>query len=179
MLLVIGTTQLTAAQPGPSERDKPLENTDVVAMAKAGIGESVILAAIQYAPRERLANAPEALASLKGEGVTEAVVSAIVSRVESRTKAAAESTARREAQPSGPKSPAEVKLFFTDQPTEPFRELGRVSAGKFNVMGRSRKREVVDEELRKKAAELGGDAVINITEDFASVSGVAIVFEKK
>ncbi len=70
-------------------------------------------------------------------------------------------------------------LFLTEKPTGSYKELERVSAGKYNFAGITRKRTVIDEELRKKAKELGGNAVINITEDFASVSGVAVILEQK
>lgn len=75
--------------------------------------------------------------------------------------------------------PSDVKLYLTEKPKEPYKELGRVDAGKYNVVGRSRKREAIDQELKEKAAKLGADAIIQITEDFASVSGVAIKFEKQ
>jgi hypothetical protein len=96
-----------------------------------------------------------------------------------RESAAAAETSSGGGQATHAGKPADIKLFFVDKPAEPFRELGRVSASKYGTLGRSRKREVIDEELKSKAAELGGDAVINITEDFASVSGVVISFQKK
>ena len=80
---------------------------------------------------------------------------------------------------SAPSAQETVKLFLTEKPTGPYKELERVSTGKYNFAGIPRKRAVIDEELRKKAKELGGNAVINITEDFASVSGVAIILGQK
>lgn len=77
------------------------------------------------------------------------------------------------------KKPDEIRLFFTDKPASPYKELGRVSAGKYNLVGITRDRAAIDQELRKKASELGANAVINITEDFASVSGVAVALDKK
>ncbi|MEA2240426.1 MAG: hypothetical protein QOC81_5150 [Thermoanaerobaculia bacterium] len=67
-----------------------------------------------------------------------------------------------------------VKLFLTTPPSQPYKELGRVASGKYNTMGVSRSRDAIDAELKKKAAALGADAVMNITEDMADVSGVAV-----
>jgi hypothetical protein len=174
LLSVVATPESVAAQQA-GERDKPLENSDVLAMKQAGIGEGVVIAAVKYAPLERLDSGAEALEKLRGAGVSEIIIAAITKRVEARQKAAASTDTTA----GGHRSSADIKLYFTEKPAEPFRELGRVSAGKYGTLGRSRKREAVDEELKTKAAELGGDAVINITEDFASVSGVVIAFEKK
>jgi|ERR1700681_128525 len=179
MLLFIATSTRGIAQHQAMEPDKPLDNADVLAMKKAGIGTSVILAAVKYAPLERLDSSSEALSALRRSGIEDAVVTAIAGRVESRQKsAAAAGSSTGNSQAGRARKPADVKLFFADKPTEPFRELGRVSADKYGTFGRSRKREAIDEELKSKAAELGGDAVINITEDFASVSGVVVAFQK-
>ena len=162
------------AQPQNGDRDKPLENSDLVAMKRAGIGEGVILAAIQHAPGERLDGGAEALQALRSAGLGESVLSAVTGRVGSRSAPASAGSPVIHA-----KTAAEVKLFFTEKPDGAFRELGRVSAGKYGTLGRSRKREQIDDELKTKALGLGGDAVINITEDFASVSGVVIAFQDK
>lgn len=179
LLSVLLVPQLGAAQQS-GDRDKPLENSDVLAMKKAGIGESVIVAAIKYAPREQLDGNAGVLGSLRSAGVGEVVITAIVERVNLRQQPTAQAGAAHEgSQAVHAHNASEVKLFFGDKPTEPFRELGRVSSGKFGTLGKSRKREAIDDELKKKAADMGGDAVISITEDFASVSGVVIVFKDK
>jgi hypothetical protein len=180
LLSALLVPQRGAAQQQSGDRDKPLENSDVLAMRKAGIGESVIIAAIKYAPRERLDSNADVLGSLRSAGVGEVVITALVERVNLRQQPAAQAGATHEgSQAVHAHNASEVKLFFGDKPTEPFQELGRVSSGKFGTLGKSRKREAIDEELKKKAAEMGGDAVISITEDFASVSGVVIVFKDK
>ena len=102
------------------------------------------------------------------------MLSAVTGRVGSRSAPASAGSPVIHA-----KTAADVKLFFTEKPDGAFRELGRVSAGKYGTLGRSRKREQIDDELKTKALGLGGDAVINITEDFASVSGVVIAFQDK
>lgn len=177
LLSVLLVPQLGAAQ---QNRDKPLENSDVLAMTKAGIGESVIIAAIKYAPREQLDSNADVLGSLKSAGVGEVVITALAERVNSRQQPTAQAGATHDGSKAvHAHNASDVQLFFGDKPTDPFRELGRVSSGKFGTLGKSRKREAIDDELKKKAAEMGGDAVISITEDFASVSGVVIVFKDK
>jgi hypothetical protein len=178
LLLVVAPNQ-AIAQRQAGEPDKPLDNADVLAMKRSGIGTSVILAAVKHAPLERLDGSSEALTALRKSGVEEAVITGIAGRVESRQKSAtAAGSSSGEKSAGRARKPADIKLFLVDKPTESFRELGRVSASKYGTFGRERKREVIDEELKSKAAELGGDAVINITEDFASVSGVAVAFQK-
>lgn len=159
------------AQQQPGERDKPLETSDVLAMKRDGIGESVIVAAVKFAPAERLDGSPEALASLRAAGLGEATVSAVVERVKSHQSASAPPPTVHA------RAAADVKLFFIEKPTQTFKELGRISANKYGTLGRSKKREAIDEDLKTQAIGLGGDAVINITEDFASISGVVVRFE--
>jgi hypothetical protein len=173
LLLAVAPSQAIAA-----ESDKPLDNADVLAMKRANIGTSVILAAVKHAPLEHLDSSSEALTALRKSGVEEAVITAIAGRVESRQKSATAATSSGDSSAGRARKPADIKLFFAEKPTESFRELGRVSVSKYGTFGRERKREVIDEELKSKAAELGGDAVINITEDFASVSGVVVAFQK-
>lgn len=73
-----------------------------------------------------------------------------------------------------PTNPDAVKIYLTDKPTTPFEEIGRVSVDKYTMMGTSRSGDEIHKNLRKKAASIGGDAIINITEDFASMHGVVI-----
>jgi hypothetical protein len=75
------------------------------------------------------------------------------------------------------KSPGDVRLFLSDKPTVPYTEIGRVSVDKYGMISLvPASGEKVNALLREEAAKMGGDAVINITEDFASVSGVVVVF---
>lgn len=67
-----------------------------------------------------------------------------------------------------------VKIYLTANPNTPFEEIGRVSVDKYSMMGTSRSGDEIYKNLREKAASIGGDAIINITEDFASMSGVVI-----
>jgi hypothetical protein len=69
---------------------------------------------------------------------------------------------------------ATVKIYQTEKPSASYEEIGRVSVDKYTVIGSSRSGDVVYNLLREKAASIGGDAIIGITEDFASISGVVI-----
>ncbi len=73
-----------------------------------------------------------------------------------------------------PTAAATVKLYQTEKPSAAYEEIGRVSVDKYTVIGTSRSGEEVYSLLRDKAASIGGDAIIGISEDFASISGVVI-----
>mgnify|MGYP006378215841 CR=1 FL=1 len=73
-----------------------------------------------------------------------------------------------------PTSPASVQLYQTQAPSKKFEEIGRVSVDKYNNLAIARSGDETYRLLREKAASIGGDGVMNITEDFASVSGVVI-----
>ena len=171
VLSVLANPAAGNAQQQADERDKPLDTSDVLAMKRDGIGESVIVSAIKCSPVERLDGSSQALASLRAAGLGEAAVSAVVERVQSRQGTTAPPPTVHA------KTAADVKLFFVEKPTQAFKELGRVSASKYGTLGRTKKRDALEADLRNQAFGLGGDAVINITEDFASTSGVAVQFE--
>lgn len=178
-LFVLVTPTIVVADEPPTDADRPLQNRDVAAMVTEGIGTSVVLAAVEHAPFEELDASPGALSALRDNGIPESVVSAVRARVAKREGAASQESTEVAGRSREPTTAEDIKLFFSEKPTRTYSELGRVSAGKFSTFGRSRKREAIDGELKKKAAELGGDAVIDITEDFASVSGVVIVLERE
>lgn len=69
-----------------------------------------------------------------------------------------------------------IRLYYSARPAGTITEVGAVSVGKFKNFppGFSRTRPALEEGLRKQAVRLGGNAVIDIREDFASVSGVAV-----
>lgn len=75
-----------------------------------------------------------------------------------------------------PTNPDAVKIYQTDKPTTPFKEIGRVSVAKYSnpVFPTPRSGDAMYKDLRKKAASIGGDAIINITEDMVTMSGVVI-----
>jgi hypothetical protein len=73
-----------------------------------------------------------------------------------------------------PTSAAKIAIYYTQRPKKPYVEVGRVGVDKYNNLAISRSGEEIDRLLKEKAASIGGDAVVFITEDFASVSGIVI-----
>jgi hypothetical protein len=57
-----------------AQQTKPIENSDIVKMLKAGLGERVIVATIEQAPATAFDTSPDALANLKRVGVPETVL---------------------------------------------------------------------------------------------------------
>jgi len=75
--------------------------------------------------------------------------------------------------------PAKVRIFLSEKPTDKYTEIGKVTVDKYGVIGLvAASGDKINQLLRANAAKIGGDAIINISEDFASVSGVVIVFTK-
>lgn len=67
-----------------SSGEKALENADVVAMVKADLGDDLVIAKIQQAPREALDVSSEALVKLKKQGVSKGVLDAMLRRAGQR-----------------------------------------------------------------------------------------------
>jgi hypothetical protein len=70
------------AAPGVAE--KPLTNSDIVALFKADLGEGLILSKIQQVPREALDVSAESLIQLKKDGIPKSILDAMVKRVGQR-----------------------------------------------------------------------------------------------
>lgn len=60
----------------------------------------------------------------------------------------------------------------------PYRIIGKSSVPRRNIIGFTRQAKTINEIMRKKAATMGGDAIINIKQDSNNVEGVVIAFEK-
>ena len=74
------------------------------------------------------------------------------------------------------KSSSNVKLYLSEKPSQTFTTIGSVSVDKFTMLGMSRSGDEINNLLKVNAASIGGDALIDIKEDFGSVSGVVVVF---
>jgi len=74
-------------------------------------------------------------------------------------------------------NPDTVKTYQTEKPNKEYEEIGRVSVDKYNNLAITRSGDEVYKMMREKAASIGGDAIIGITEDFASISGTVIKFK--
>jgi hypothetical protein len=80
-------------------------------------------------------------------------------------------------EPHSPTDPANVKIFLSEKPSQQYKEIGKVTVDKYGMIGMTpASGEKINQLLREEAAKIGGDAIINVSEDFASVSGVVVVF---
>lgn len=74
----------------------------------------------------------------------------------------------------------QVKLYYpgTDKPKH-YQVIGRVSANNDNMMGIPHSHQTISNELKKRAAAIGANGVINITSDLERTSGDAIISKTK
>jgi hypothetical protein len=79
-VMVLGL--LSAARMATGEA--PLKNTDVIALARAGLGDDVVIAKIKQASTEEMDVSTDALIALRKGGLTKNVISAMVVRVSQR-----------------------------------------------------------------------------------------------
>jgi hypothetical protein len=75
-----------AASIEKSDGEKSINNTDVITMAKVGLGDDIVIAKIQQAPREELDVSVQALIDLKKRGLSKAIIEAMIKRVDKRAK---------------------------------------------------------------------------------------------
>jgi hypothetical protein len=76
------------------------------------------------------------------------------------------------------KNPMTVTIFTAgEKPQKPYVVVGKETVSKFNFVGVKRQEAHIREAMRKLAANLGGDAIINVTHDDHSVSGTIIEFK--
>jgi len=78
-----------------------------------------------------------------------------------------------------PTNPSSVKIYQSEKPSSAFEEIGRASVDKYNNLGISRSSEELKTKLKEQAASIGGNAIISISEDFASMSGVVVKFKSE
>lgn len=72
--------------PGASSaEERPLSNQDVISLARAGLGDDVVVAKIRQAAKESLDVSTEKLIALKKAGLTKPVIEAMVKRVAQRS----------------------------------------------------------------------------------------------
>ncbi|MFC5044112.1 hypothetical protein [Aquimarina hainanensis] len=73
----------------------------------------------------------------------------------------------------------DIDVFSSQKPTKDYVEIAKVSTDKFSKLGAIKHSgETINKRLKEKAASVGGHAIINLTEDFASVSGTVIRYKK-
>lgn len=77
-----------------------------------------------------------------------------------------------------PTNPADIQIFSTKTPEKEYIELAKISTDRYKTLMGKNSDETINNRLREKAAKVGGHAIINLSEDFASVSGVVIRFKE-
>jgi hypothetical protein len=75
------------------------------------------------------------------------------------------------------KDPAAIALYFQNQhPASSYKVIGKQVVSKFNLGGIRRQEAIIKDILRNQAAELGGDAVINVQRNEKYIQGTIITF---
>lgn len=78
-----------------------------------------------------------------------------------------------------PKNPKYVTLYSKEQKLlTPYRVIGIATISKYNLLGKKRPQETLDDMLKNLAASLGGDALINVTNKGDSIQGHIIQFRR-
>jgi hypothetical protein len=96
------------------------------------------------------------------------------------TKAAAKTVAKSPAHQVPPKNPLTVSFYPKgNNPKHPFKVIGTETVSKYNTVGIKRQEAIIRDAMRKIAAAMGGDAVIDITHDQKVVTGTVVSYEKK
>jgi hypothetical protein len=74
---------------------------------------------------------------------------------------------------------APQRLCVSEKPNVPYEEIGRVSVDKYNNLSLPRSSDEMNAAMKQQAASIGGNAIIDVTEDFASMSGVVVAFKSE
>lgn len=70
-------------------------------------------------------------------------------------------------------------ISLNTTPTQPYTILGKEIVSQFNIVGNRRSEGIIQDKMRNLAAELGGDAVINIKRNDNTIQGTIIAFDDK
>jgi hypothetical protein len=78
------------------------------------------------------------------------------------------------------RNPMEVS-FYTNgvNPSNPYTVVGNASVSQYNMAGNKRQEATIHDAMRSAAASMGGDAVINLKRNDATVSGTVIAYQPK
>lgn len=71
--------------------------------------------------------------------------------------------------------PNKIKIYFSDsRAPKKYQTIGRVSAENYNFLGMEHTQEVIMNELKKQAATLGANGIINVSNNMTQTTGEAI-----
>ncbi|MGH9441432.1 MAG: hypothetical protein ACRD16_04095 [Thermoanaerobaculia bacterium] len=136
IFLIIACSAAVADKSG-----KPLTNADVTALASAGLGDDVIIAKIQQAPKEALDVSTDGLIALKKAGVSKTVIEAMIRRADKRdTRATSASTSNSALEREAPAPPSIGVIYFLNSETNSLLPLER-------QMGYTQKRGMIKQEI--------------------------------
>ncbi len=72
--------------------------------------------------------------------------------------------------------PSRVKIYYTNQGVpKNYKVIGRVTAEIYNMVGMEHSQTAIAEQMKKQAASLGANGVINVASSMAQTTGVAIL----
>lgn len=78
------------------------------------------------------------------------------------------------------KNPMTVSFYpSTKNITLPYTVLGQEIISKYNFVGIKRQEATIHDAMRSKAAEMGGDAIVDIKHDDKTVTGTVIAYRSK
>jgi hypothetical protein len=78
-----------------------------------------------------------------------------------------------------PKRPTDVAFYAPQQkPNQPYRVIGMAKVFKRSLLGATKSEQELHETIKKLAASIGGDAVMNFHDTGRSLEGHVIKFEK-
>ncbi|MBA3660702.1 MAG: hypothetical protein H0W64_03160 [Gammaproteobacteria bacterium] len=78
-----------------------------------------------------------------------------------------------------PKNPSHVKFYSgAERPQTPYRVIGVATVSKYNLIGKPRNEEIVNDMMKKLAASIGGDALINFNHKDEIIRANVIQFRR-
>jgi hypothetical protein len=81
--------------------------------------------------------------------------------------------------PKKEKDPISVSVYNHGQkPAEPYQVIGTETISKYNFVGVKRQEASIRDVMRKLAASMGGDAIINIKHQDKTVTGTVVAYQK-
>ncbi len=75
------------------------------------------------------------------------------------------------------KNPMNVSIYNVNKPHRPYKVLAAATASKYNLGGIKRQKASIHDTLRKIAAAVGGDAIIDLKDDTQTVTGKIITYD--